>query len=312
MMPRKPNLNLLKTFQRAAFHRNLTRAADELCITQAAVSRQIGMLEEQLGIKLFLRTNRGIELTPEAEPLYEVLTSSLNDIDRSLDALYQHSNLAPSRLAIGVDSAMADNWLRQRFAHFRELNPGIQIELQLIADNAPLPQVDIQIIYGCGQWPGYESELLLQPVDFVVCSPDLIRQGPPLEQLSDLKNHCLINEFNINVWAGWLRDTGATEIDASSGPIVHDAQMCLEMAANGEGVILSDDFVAANYLFDGRLVKPLREVVPARQDVYLLYRAAQKKNTNVHAFITWIKAEIDKHLTRTATLRQQTPFNNEP
>ena len=312
MTLRNPKLDLLKTFERAAFHGNLTRAAEELCITQAAVSRQIGLLEEQLGVKLFKRSNRGISLTEHAQPLYETLHTALADIATAVTQIHQLSTNAELRLTLAIDNAFADTWFKRRFLQLREQYPNIQFELQLISNSQPVPNADLQIIY----WPenkplhceGYKAEFIYQAMDFVVCSPKVITDSAPLKDLSDLKHHSLLHEFTAELWPNWLQQFGVEDVDASQGAIVHDASLCLEMAANGEAVILSDDLVAADYLADGRLIKPLPYVRPNEGKIFLLQKNQQVDSAAVLAFKDWLLDQLQQHEARFAMLRQSETY----
>ncbi|WP_019528050.1 LysR substrate-binding domain-containing protein [Dasania marina] len=312
MTLRNPKLDLLNTFARAAYHGNFTRAANELCITQAAVSRQIGILEEQLGIALFVRSNRGISLTEAAKPLYAILQQSLADIGQEVNRIHQMSNQETMRLSLAIDCAFADTWFKKRFAQFRQQHANMQIELQLITDSRPKPNVDVQIIYAIDdkplQGPGFVSEGIYQPMDFVVCSPNIISKATPLQALSDLKQHSLLHEFTTELWPNWLQHMGVSDIETSQGAIVHDALLCLEMAANGEAVILSDDLVAADYLADGRLIKPLPHVRANEAKIYLVQNTQQAHNPAAFAFRQWLLAELAKHQQVFAELRQQAVY----
>ena len=316
MTHRIPKLDLLNTFERAAYYQNLTRAADELCISQAAVSRQIGVLEEQLGIKLFKRNNRGIELTDEALPLYETLRTSINQIKKSVGRIQQRAHSEVNHLSIALDSALAGTWLKQRFFQFRERYPHIQIELQLISNNKPLDNVDLQVLYlnkTTATIDGhYQMELIYEPMDFVVCSPSLLSKKKPLNELEDLNQHSLVHEFNRDIWPDWLQHMNTDKVNTQDGPLVHDSLLCLEMATNSEGVILSDDLVAADYLYSGKLIKPLPHVFPGRDDVYLLHKKELTDNKSLIAFKEWIQQEMRLHLAHCETIRDFKTFPLSP
>ncbi len=303
---RAPKLDLLNTFERAAYYGNFTRAAHELCISQAAVSRQIGILEEQLGIKLFIRNNRGITLTPQARPLYETLHSSIEKIKQSVGRIQKREQNSQQRLSIALDSALAGTWLKQRFFQFRERHPDIQLELQLITNTTPIDTVDLQVLYLPGSaltLDKYQIELLYEPMDFVVCSPNLLTSKKPLNTLEDLNRHSLVHEFNRDIWPDWLHHMNADNVNTQAGPLVHDSLLCLEMATNCEGIILSDDLVAADYLHTGKLVKPLPHVHPGRDKVYLLNRKELSDHQGLIAFKQWIQQEMQQHLTTCENLR---------
>ncbi len=316
MTHRIPKLDLLNTFERAAYYQNLTRAAHELCISQAAVSRQIGILEQQLGIKLFHRNNRGIELTKEARPLYETLSTSINHIKESVRRVQHRMHGQVQRLSIAVDTSLASTWLKQRFFQFRERHPDIQLELQIIVNNMPLDNVDLQIIYShkisSAIGSQYQVELLYEPMDFVVCSPSLLSKKKPLNELEDLNQHSLVHEFNRDIWPDWLQHMNTDKVNTQDGPLVHDSLLCLEMATNSEGVILSDDLVAADYLYSGKLIKPLPHVFPGRDDVYLLHKKELTDNKSLIAFKEWIQQEMRLHLAHCETIRDFKTFPLSP
>ena len=197
---RLPPLNALRAFEAAARHLSFTKAADELAVTQAAISRQVKSLEDFLGTRLFNRVNRGLVLTDDGQAYWPELRDAFDGIDQA--TLRLRANDSSGTLTVSVLSSFAARWLVPRLGRFRELQPDIDV---LVAPKDEFvdfqrENVDVGIRYGRGIYPGLRTDPLLEEEIFPVCSPALRDGAVPLANPLDLKKHTLLHDDGE---AGW-------------------------------------------------------------------------------------------------------------
>ena len=256
-----PSLNALRAFEAAARHQSFGIAADELCVTPAAISQQIKGLESYLGIRLFQRVGRRVTTTHEAKIILPELREAFALIEKSLSRLGDGET---GQLTISTTLAFAAKWLLPRIHHFHAKHPDIDIRLNT---NDRLPRfeqenVDAAIIFGSGD----NNELKSLPIKSTdrekiipVCSPQLLKEKKPLKTITDLKFHTLLHDDfesadqNTPNWGTWLRAAGC-EVDANSGPHFPLTSMVLEAATLGHGVALVGRVIAGGHLASGQLV----------------------------------------------------------
>jgi LysR family glycine cleavage system transcriptional activator len=313
---RLPSLNALRMFEAAARLRSFKLAAEELHVTQSAVSRQIQTLESQLGVLLFRRRNRAVELTEAGESLLPVMTRAIDEIATVTSRLRESAadTARTVRLVISATPGIAELWLGRRLGRFCSAYPWIEPEILVAADLKPLlaGHADLAIHYGTGDWPNLEQETLHETLEFPVCSPRLLQGGVPLASPDDLRHHRLLHWQSRGWWGSWLRHFGIAGLDWNQGPLLHDYALALDMAISGEGVALADDLLAAGHLLDGRLVKPLPETRTPEYQQQLLLRGDTERPDAVAAFRDWIRNEVAHHRTSAAHLREDVPFPGRP
>ena len=311
-MPRRlPPLNALRTFEAAARLGSFKRASEELHVTQSAVSRQIGTLEEQLGTALFERRNRAVVLTDAGSLLLPVVARALDDIDDVAGRIREREARPPqtARLVISATPGIAELWLGRRLGRFCRAHGWVDPEILVAADPALLAEgrAHLAIHYGDGAPPGARVTPLHGTVEFPVCSPEL-RLEQPLEAPEDLRGHRLLHWQSRGHWGAFLRRAGVTGVNWDQGPVLHDYALALDMAVAGEGVALADDLLAAEHLFTGRLVKPLALASPTDRRQILLERSGEPRPWAASAFRDWLLDEIARHAASTAILREPLPF----
>lgn len=254
---RLPPLNAVRAFEAAARHLSFTLAAEELNVTQAAVSHQVKALEQRLGVPLFRRLNRGLRLT-DAGALYRTeLEDILDRLEQATERL--RASEAAGLLTVSTGTSFASKWLVPRLQRFRERRPDIDVRID--ADDALTDfrrdNVDLAIRYGGGVYPGLYSVKLLQDIVFPVCSPKLLEGPHPLRAPEDLKHHTLLHDQGVvEDWSSWLRTAGVSGVDASRGPSFSHSAMLIEAAIAGQGVALARSSMVAHDLREGRLVQP--------------------------------------------------------
>ena len=294
MTRRLPPLNTLPSFEAAARHLSFSKATDELHVTHGAVSRAVRHLEDHLGVLLFVRATRSISLT-RAGASY---AAQVRDLLEQLSAATAATKGVDSTgiLSISTLDSFASRWLVPRLFGFRRLHGDIDVRLStserlvdFVSDG-----IDIAIRYGRGQYPGLDSELLMQEDLFPVCSPALLHGEHPLRTPADLKFQTLIHDdFHID-WSMWLRAAGITGIDAHRGPRLTSSGQALQAAVIGEGVVLGRSGLVGDDMAAGRLVRPFDFKMPAGQAYYLVYPPRARQRKKVEAFRDWLFAEIQR------------------
>jgi LysR family glycine cleavage system transcriptional activator len=295
---RLPPLNAVRAFEAAARHLSFTRAADELFVTQGAVSHQVKLLEEWFGFLLFDRHKRELQLTRKGEEYLPAVRVMLNDLHVATRALLDEDD--EHLLCVSVAESFAVNWLIDRLGRFAELHPDLDIRLasqnqiddlgNVIGEEGP-NWVDLRIRYGRGKWPGLQVTKLFDEEVFPVCSPDLIPPDQPVRSLEDLTNYTLIHDDMQMSWESWLRSAGYTQVISTKGPRFSHSHMALQAALNGSGIVLGRSVLALDHLQSGDLVRPLNISVPAEHSYYLLCQERMIGDAKVRAFTAWLLEE---------------------
>src|SRR5918995_3893376 len=193
MTARLPSLNGLRAFEAAARHLSFTQAASELNVTQTAISHQIKRLEEELGVRLFVRQNRSLTLTAEAQEYLPGIRAAFNDLRLATDRLLRKDD--DHVLTVSTLASLAAKWLLPRLTAFQEAHPGIDVHITTSTNLVDFRSgdVDAAIRYGRGSWPGLRAYWLMADELFPVCSPALLEGDPPLRKPEDLARHTLLH-----------------------------------------------------------------------------------------------------------------------
>src|SRR5215475_10037547 len=256
---RLPPLNALRAFEAAARHGSFVHAAQELHVTQGAVSRHVKLLEEHLRVVLFRRLPRGLELTPAAHRMLPKITASFEMI---IDAANELS-AATSELKVIAPATLASRWLMPRLARFKQLHSELQISVGLLRsswDEFYRGNFDIAISCpGDNQVPAeMESVLIRRERLTPVCAPSLAKGGLPLEGPHDLKHHVLLHPNpDPYDWRKWLDRTGLSgEIDFRKGQFYETMEMAIQAAVGGLGIAIADLYLVRNEIAAGLLLAP--------------------------------------------------------
>lgn len=288
MSKRLPPLNALRVFDAAARHLSFTKAAEELFVTQAAVSHQIKSLEDFLGLKLFRRRNRSLLLTEEGQSYYldiKEIFSAINDATRKLQA-----RSAKGALTVSLLPSFAIQWLVPRLSSFNMAYPGIDVRIQAVdRDEEKLADdVDVAIFYGRGNWPGLRVEKLYAEYLLPVCSPMLLTGDNPLKTTADLAHFTLLHDASRRDWQSYIRQLGLQHINVQQGPIFSHSAMVLQAAIHGQGVALANNVMAQSEIEAGRLVCPFNDVLVSKNAFYLVCHDSQAELGKIAAFRQWI------------------------
>ncbi|MBV9861620.1 MAG: transcriptional regulator GcvA [Alphaproteobacteria bacterium] len=299
MIERLPPLSALRAFEAAARYLSFSKAADELNVTPAAVSHQIHALEQDLGVRLFHRLNRSIELTPSARILLPGLTDAFAGIHASVRRLRAHNDTGT--LTVTASPSIAAKWLVVRLHRFQERFAEIDVRISATDNLVDLTKgdFDIAIRYGTGRYPGLEVELLLRNEVFPACSPLLLKSGPPLNTPEDLRHHALIHDQAVErdplvpTWPMWLRAAGVSGVPTNSGLSVSTNHLALEAAIGGHGVVLAYSAIAAADIAAGRLVRLFSLALPDLFAYYIVTAPGALERPKVRAFRDWLREEAD-------------------
>ena len=318
MATRLPPLNALKAFEAAARHLSVKKAALELNVTPAAVSHQIRLLEDYLGIQLFHRYNRALELTDAARASLPKLREGFDCLIQAVDRLRTH--VSGGVLTVSAAPSFAARWLMPRLHRFIVAHPEVDVRVsarmrRVMVDGkgdvaergtveAWLDDSDIVILYGHGNYPGMRVNKLLELDITPICSPRLLEGEHPLRRPQDLAHHLLLHDDtgdlydNESFWDVWLKAAGVGDIDSSRGPHFSHAVLALEAAIESVGVIATMPALAAEELAAGRLITPFPLRVPLASAYYLVCEENTSTRPAVAAFRTWLLEEAARPLTR--------------
>ncbi len=293
MTPRLPSLNGLRAFEAAARHLSFTRAASELNVTQTAISHQIRRLEQELGIRLFVRQNRALELTPEARDYLPGVRAAFNDLRLATDRLLRKDD--GHVLTVSTLASLAAKWLLPRLSAFQEANPGIDVRITTSTHLVDFERdhVDAAIRYGRGQWPGVRADWLMADELFPVCSPLLLQGKKPLRRPEDLRDHVLLHTSSTNSddWRLWLTAAGLpTDISRQPGITFDLILMTVQAAIDGIGVAMGRTSYVQDDIAKARLVVPFEIALPADAGFYLVSPETRAESPKLKAFRRWVVA----------------------
>jgi LysR family glycine cleavage system transcriptional activator len=292
MTVRLPSLTGLRAFEAAARHLSFTRAAAELNVTQTAVSHQIRRLEEQLGLRLFVRRNRSLHLTREAQDYLPSVHAAFEDLRLATERLLRADR--PALLTVSTMPSLAAKWLMPRLGGFQEAHPAIEIRITASTHLVDFrrDEVDVAIRYGRGRWPGLRADWLMTEDLFPVCSPALLGGERPLRRPEDLAHHTLLHaRMSRDDWQLWLTAAGLPPSLASRRGLTFDETlMALEAAIDGLGVALGrTPFVEAD-IAAGRLVIPFDVKLPAEAGFYVVAPHETADTPKIALFRQWLVA----------------------
>ncbi|UQS15466.1 LysR substrate-binding domain-containing protein [Pseudomonas sp. HS6] len=280
-----PPLMALRAFEAVARHLSFIKAADELSVTQSAISHQVHKLEEFLEQPLFVRRTRAIDLTPAGEQYYRQIEPALAAIASATHGLRGER---PTTLRIGLLASFATLWLAPRLADFNTKYPNINVELLPAVQLADVDggEVDLAIRYGKGGWPKVQARRFMTEVLTPVCSPAFKARGVKNGPLLMAKSH---QPFE---WIDWQQHSG---IDLAQVPTVmlHDYNIVVEAAVAGQGIAMGRQCLIDRRLKEGALV-PVFDTPPMSGDIgYWLVTAERPMNPAAQAFSQWLEHIID-------------------
>lgn len=286
-----PPLNPLKVFEVVARTSNLTLAASELNVSQSAVSRQIAVLEEYLGVQLFTRERVGVRLTEVGEGYARRIGPAFEEIAAATEAITRkYSN---NVIRLRTYTTLTARWLIPRLPRFKAQHP--EVEVAITNSSAPLDfgaeQCDLAIVLGDGHWPGAEAVLLLEDIVEPVCAPGFMAAGAaPAEALRGKR--LLVSKYRKDDWPRWLAHAGLPELfDTAEKMIFSSSILTWQAAVDGLGIAIGQPHMLEADFQARRLVRPFGSPLRTGKGHYLVTPALQRYSGKIAAFKDWLLAE---------------------
>jgi LysR family glycine cleavage system transcriptional activator len=289
---RLPSLNAVRSFDAAARHLSFTLAARELCVTQGAVSRMVQALEAELGVALFLRLGRNLELSSAGAAYHPLIMDALERIAAATRSV-RHLD-GGGVLSISVLPTFAMRYLVPRLPKFQQKHPDILVDITTAERlvNFVNEPIDVGIRYGRGQWPNTEATLFMPEDVGVFCAPSLLQQGPPLRGPKDLSGHRLLqHSTRPEAWARYFAANDLAPPDLTRSPAFEHFFMIIEATAAGMGVAVLPEFLVADELASGRLVRPYDATFRNEGAYYIVHAPGAGRTRKIRLVKEWLLEE---------------------
>jgi LysR family glycine cleavage system transcriptional activator len=283
-----PSTMMLLAFEAAARRLSFTRAAEDLCLTQSAISHQVIALEGMLRVELFKRVKKRLELTPAGELLQARIAPALNHIESAVVELMS-CQADRSTLNLGVVPTFATKWLIPRMGEFARLHAGITINLatRLVPFDFSESTLDAVIHFGAPDWPGARCEYLMSEEMVVVCTAELA--ATTLATPADLAKVALLHQSTRpRAWQEWADAAGLDTLDATQGPQFELFSMATQAAVAGLGAAVLPKFLVLDELASGALVVPFGPTVTSDRGYYLVYPERKAGLASLQKFRGWL------------------------
>lgn len=293
MSRRLPPLNALRAFEAAARHLSFTKAAEELHVTQAAISHQIKGLEEWLGHPLFRRMNRALALTEAGMAYLAPVGTAMDTLAEATERLFQSEG--GGALTVTTMPSFAAKWLVMRLARFQRRHPEWDVRVQTSVQMTDFARqdIDLAIRFGRGRWPGLTAERLLTEDIFPVCSPALLDGPSPPSHPEDLGRYTLLHDDYEISWAHWFAAAGiGCTLDSDRGLHFDDSSLTLQAAIAGHGIALARGVLVADDLAAGRLVRLFDLQLSGELAYYVVAPPHYLLRPKVKAFRDWLFDEV--------------------
>jgi LysR family glycine cleavage system transcriptional activator len=287
---RFPLLTALRAFETAARRLSFSRAATDLGVTQGAISRQIAVLENELGVRLFRRKGRALELTAVGHRFFAMIAEAFDQIDEALRlfSVQREDNL----LRVKVPPTLGIRWFVPRLAQFHGQHP--EIDVQITTSHHPVDfateDFDAAIHWGSGAWPGLHADFLVGEELTPVCNPRIL-VDKPLREPHDLARHVVLRSAHrTDDWRIWLAAAGATEVDTTKALQFENSSLAYEAAIQGLGIVVAQVALVADDLAAGRLVAPFDLRVPGERSYFLVRPLDREEPGKVRLLREWLGA----------------------
>ena len=296
MMRRLPPLNALKAFEAVARSNSVTRAAEELSVTQGAVSQQVKALEATLGVKLFNRDRQRLVITEAGRDYLTIVRDAFDQIAVGTDRIVQRQRSGV--LTVSVSSDFAAKWLVNRLGHFSDANPEVDLRVSVADRQVDFARedVDLAVRHGDGNWPGLDIVQLCSERLFPVCSPKLLGGRGPLTAL-DLLEFPLLRLDDWTTWNRWFDAAGVAD-PSHHGLILNRASVLIDAAIDGQGVALARTALAAWDIIHGRLVRPVEVSLAMAYTYWIVCPKATASIPKIDTFRQWLLAEAEEDARR--------------
>ncbi len=289
---RLPSLNALKAFESVARLGALNRAAEELNVTESAVSRQIRALEDDLRVELFRRVHRGVRLSPEGEQLALSLGTAFEAIRRGVEQI----RARPGVVRVRTPPTFGARWLLPRLRSFETANPDLTVRVSVLWENMDPSDVenDVGILYRSRQWPPEEMMPFLMERLTPVCSPAYYQTVAHLDPIEQIRRGQILHGAGFADWKRWVNKAfDNSGLDVEHGEIFDTMDTALRAAETGRGFAIGDLSLIGNDVSLGRLVAPFT-VVTGVDDLYVVRRDRLRPKPEVTRFVEWLYAQVEE------------------
>lgn len=292
-----PSANYLFAFEAAARRRSFTAAAEELNVTQPAVSKTIRLLEQSTGLKLFRREHNRLELTAEGARLYREVQESFDHLHMVIAGLQRRHG--DDLVRVSFSAAFVQLWLLPRLRDFRAKHPGVTLRIEESSrDDQDLAEenIDLSARLGNGRWPGLHAWRFVEEEVLPVCSPEYLARHGRLSAPADLPGHVLLNfeeRHRARVgWREWLERHGVPAARLREDVVFTDALGAIEAAVQSEGIALGWRHLVQGHLAGGQLVAPLAEVWRSGQAIHLVMPSQRPAKPGTELFRDWLLGQM--------------------
>lgn len=295
---RMPPLNLLKTFEAAAWHSSFTVAGQELNITQSAVSQQVRQLEDFLGQRLFDRLPRRLQLTPEGAIFANSVRESLTMIGRACLRLRDPN--VPTSLRVDVFPSFGARWFSARVSQFINAHPDVKLTILASKDESASGRAGIDVAVRWGRQDdesGRYNSLGAQPI-LPVCSPEYFATHSEIATFADIVSHRRLQTLERNHWPAWFEAAGLSQTGEENGPYFSDATMMLEACVDGQGIGLATFFLVERDLSSGRLVCPVNLAIEIGEGFHFMVAGHDNERPASLMFRQWLTEAATESLSR--------------
>lgn len=287
-------LTALRSFEVAGRLESFTLAAEELFISQAAVSRQIRELEALLDEALFERRHRSVHLTPSGAKLLAILTQSFDRIDVCLEEIRGRPSAAA--VTISAEPSFAACWLVPRLPEFHAQHPEIDVTIdsdpRLVEFRSGQAEIAIRHSAVATGWPRAESKHLADVRMIAVATPALLETGPAIRRPQDILRHTLLHEENRDVWSRWFEAANVAMPETARGPVYADGGLVMQAVLRGQGIALMDEIFAEEEIETGRLLRLFDLTIPLGA-YWLVARSFDRLTPPASLFVRWIRSRIE-------------------
>ena len=297
MSRRLPPLNALRAFEAAARHESFTRAANELFVTQGAVSQQVKALEAELGLKLFNRERQRLVITAAGRDYLAVIRDALDRIADGTARLLQRQSTGA--LTVSTSPNFATKWLVHRLGRFVAAHPEIDLRISATLSHVDFVRedVDMAIRHGDGTANGLHLTRLCTEERFPVCSPKLLRGRRVPKTPAEIAAMPLLHFNDRQDWMKWFQAAGLNNLPDLRGPVLDQDNMVIDAAVDGQGVALARTTLAAWDLIGGRLVRPSKLVLTVSYAYWIVCPRPAAQLPKIAAFRDWLLAEAARDMT---------------
>lgn len=292
-----PSAHSLYVFEAAARNLNFGRAAAELNVTQPSVSNSIKVLERHLNVILFVRENRGVQLTESGQLLYESVRSGFQRIEHCIGGISVRDT---QYITVAISTSLAAHWLAPKLPAFQQRHPGVKIRIVTTdRDIDPDHQVDMTIWLRSKKFKRSHCWILCDEVVFPVCSPSYLVNSGPINATEDLIEHRLIHSSDPHrkrmTWGEWLDELGHPFSDVEPELVFSDYQLAIQAALAGEGVALGWSLTTFLLRSNKLLIRPLMDEVKTENAFFVVANERSSKLPGLNELVEWLVDETRRH-----------------